>query len=265
MKKRYLFKAILLALGITLTLALIISMPLIADDNCKKHSKEPLRSSCDCQLVAQFGITDEKERLLVWKAPLKGDIEGYILWWFEQPGPSAELFADFQVRFYKARWEIFDQDPLPPDGNGKLGSNPDAKLLLAGYSAGETLIPLDPPESDGIWDGRGKVTKACKEFRHLRGRRLYEGGPVIMTPVPHGVAKIRIEGKRYCKRYRCKHSNDEYDDEFEETTAETLDGKTIPEDFELLHNYPNPFNPETMISFQLPEANHVVLRIFSSL
>jgi hypothetical protein len=39
----------------------------------------------------------------------------------------------------------------------------------------------------------------------------------------------------------------------------------IPEGFALLQNYPNPLNPETEIGFQLPEANHIVVKIFNIL
>ena len=38
-----------------------------------------------------------------------------------------------------------------------------------------------------------------------------------------------------------------------------------PNTFGLGHNYPNPFNPETKIRFQLPEASYVVVRIFNTL
>jgi hypothetical protein len=37
----------------------------------------------------------------------------------------------------------------------------------------------------------------------------------------------------------------------------------IPESCALLSNYPNPFNPETTISYQLPEESHVVLEIYN--
>jgi len=38
-----------------------------------------------------------------------------------------------------------------------------------------------------------------------------------------------------------------------------------PAKFELMQSYPNPFNPETEIRFQLPHASHVVMKIFNTL
>ena len=43
------------------------------------------------------------------------------------------------------------------------------------------------------------------------------------------------------------------------------DEVSLPKEYVLFENHPNPFNPETEIRFQLPEANHVVVRIFNAL
>ncbi|UCE18122.1 MAG: T9SS type A sorting domain-containing protein, partial [Gemmatimonadota bacterium] len=42
-------------------------------------------------------------------------------------------------------------------------------------------------------------------------------------------------------------------------------GGIVPEEYILLENYPNPFNPETNIEFGLPEDSQVRLRVYNML
>jgi hypothetical protein len=51
----------------------------------------------------------------------------------------------------------------------------------------------------------------------------------------------------------------------ESWSKEILVSVAPPEHFELFHNYPNPFNPTTTISYQLPADSRVHLKVFDLL
>lgn len=45
----------------------------------------------------------------------------------------------------------------------------------------------------------------------------------------------------------------------------SVDDKIIPKDFKLYQNFPNPFNAQTIIQFDLPEKQNVELKIYNSI
>jgi ELWxxDGT repeat protein len=50
-----------------------------------------------------------------------------------------------------------------------------------------------------------------------------------------------------------------------EGAEETSNNASLPNLLQLHLNYPNPFNPETMISFRLRDAGHVVVKVYNTL
>lgn len=50
-----------------------------------------------------------------------------------------------------------------------------------------------------------------------------------------------------------------------EVVVTGLENSDIPDDFALNPNYPNPFNPSTMLSYDLPKASNVTLSVYNSL
>ncbi len=157
------------AVWVLTSLLLVLSMMLtgaiaFADDGAVPRGR--LTSEIDYRFVGHLEQLDDEGRLLVWEGIIKGDFTGEMKWWFVQPSPvSGNTYMGGEVVFYVARWEIWAGE----------------ELLLAGESAGKTVYP---DGADGMWDGHGIVTEASRDFDVLKGRKVYETGPVIVGSDP---------------------------------------------------------------------------------
>jgi hypothetical protein len=177
--KRMKMKAVRVALLLLLALCLLPATPTVlaggddppafgATGGHRAVLAKRLTGQIDYWLVAGLGIRDDEGRLLVWEGTIVGDFNGTMKWWFIMPPPFASVvnYPGGRVNYYAARWEIWD-----PDRN---------ELLLAGDSAGKTVTPGEPGAwGVGIWDGDGVVTEARRGLHPLKGRHIYETGPVI--------------------------------------------------------------------------------------
>ena len=124
-----------------------------------------LASRIDYIYVGNLQQHDAAGRTLVWEGTIEGPLVGTMRWWFgPKPVPNG-AFGGGTVAYYVARWEILDGDTV----------------LIAGESAGKTVIPTG---ADGMCDGHGVVTEANGPFSPLKGRSIYETGPVVFTTNP---------------------------------------------------------------------------------
>lgn len=141
-----------------IALALLLVFGMVLEVDAAKPAPS-LTNTIDYNFVGHLGIIDTEGRLLVWVGTISGDINGAMKWWFVPLGGPPNMPVEAHVRFYEARWEIWDG----------------FDLLLAGESAGSTATP---PGKDGIWRGNGIVTEAYGDFEDWNGRPISEGGNV---------------------------------------------------------------------------------------
>lgn len=165
------------------------------------------------------------------------------------------------------------------EGAGGGSGAPTGANQRAGDEAGESTIEI------GTWHNAIFVANADTQFfqmRDLEGNLLGEGGYSPVGPLaenpdqPFRIAWGGSNPDNGVPRFFHGHIDDLYVYNYARVTAEGEyippgEGTAadppgeLPSSVMLEQNYPNPFNPSTSISFSLPSADHVTLKVFDTL
>ncbi|MGH7451402.1 MAG: PKD domain-containing protein, partial [bacterium] len=88
----------------------------------------------------------------------------------------------------------------------------------------------------------------------------------VSVPHDQGSGSVAVENvPYYTVNSNCAGSSAKVAGNNGREVGDMIAAPFLPDGYAVFQNYPNPFNPETQIRFALPEASHVVVKIFSML
>lgn len=162
---------------------------------------------------------------------------------------------------------------------GNVYYDPDLKEevynLMRGLSTkGDTIInPVTEKPTRFMLSGDPITSEGWTDHEILPGDRRFilSTGPFAMAPtdsqevvtailVTQG--ETLVEGIRLLKIYQV-YAKKVFDANFHPSSFSVISDPSLPQNYQLKHNYPNPFNPTTTISYSLPFACLVELNVYN--
>ena len=210
---------------------------------------------------------------------------------FAQPGKTdPEITVDYCLvdsAFHALGENNIDADPqfVNPDNSDyhllptspAIGAGPNG-LDMGGYVASGASISGEPPDSTtetnatlhiggpGIVSYRYVVNDPNAAWSEERS--VQDAADINLTNlVPGNSYRVYVQGKTFAGR---RQSTPEYSVSKMWTVVNpaasvAAHSSAAPKEYQLYENYPNPFNSSTIVCFDLPERQHVLLTVFNAL
>jgi hypothetical protein len=166
---------------------------------------------------------------------------------------------------YMIRVMMHDVSPLP-----KLTSEESQLNVLMSTSESEHIITFDSRSEVGaallVFKPKGEVILPeliSPEMQMRYGMKNDEFRVLIYSPVGNSISSGNNQVLRIRAEKGVELSSVEAVDSYGRPLTVSTSAKALPMTFTLYPNYPNPFNPETNISFALPVDSRTSLKIYN--
>jgi hypothetical protein len=154
----------------------------------------------------------------------------------------------------------------PGAGNGDLGAEPYEGMLVEFDTVTVTDIwpSYSYPSEYAVSDGSGSTIirrDGKNTYSNVPGDTIYPGTAIIKV----GDKFSKLTGIVHYSFNRYKivpRTNSDFGNYIPLSVNDRIDGP-IPTQYQLSNNYPNPFNPTTVIEYALPKEDKVSLKIYN--